>query len=216
LSVGWCGLRTVELGAFRWLTELKGLYLWGNELIEIIPGTFGDMSKLEYLNLGDNRLEYLDNAVFSGLVNLRYLNLGGNKLQYLHPDTFLWLPKLQRLYLSSNPDLQIPTDRNFINSHSLSHLDISHCNVRSVSFETFTNISALEWLDLRYNNLRTVDINILRALLKLSGLYLYGNWLQCDCQLQEVWRWCEDRNITTGVLGEVLECDRGWGKGTRM
>ena len=143
--------------------------------------------------------------MFSGLVNLQYVDFGGNRLQYLHPDTFLGLPKLQQLYLSYNPRLQIPTDRNFINSHSLSHLGISHCNVSSVSVETFANVSALKQLDLNYNNLRTVDINILKALPKLSELYLDGNRLQCDCQLQEVWRWCEDRNIRTGYCGNGAE-----------
>jgi hypothetical protein len=49
-----------------------------------------------------------------------------------------------------------------------------------VSVETFTNIITLRWFDLSYNNLRNLDINILRALLKFSGLYLYGNRLQCD------------------------------------
>ena len=57
------------------------------------------------------------------------------------------------------------------------------------------------------NFLRTVDINILRALPKLSNLYLYGNPLHCDCQLQEVWRWCEDHNIFTGYWGSHVECD---------
>ena len=55
--------------------------------------------------------------------------------------------------------------------------------------------------------MRTVDIKILRALTKLSTLYLYGNPLQCDCQLQEVWRRCEDRNILTVFWREVPECD---------
>jgi hypothetical protein len=41
-----------------------------------------------------------------------------------------------------------------------------------MSVATFANVSALERLDVRYNNLRTVDINILRALPKLSTLYL--------------------------------------------
>jgi hypothetical protein len=94
----------------------------------------------------------------------------------------------------------------------MSHLDISYSNVSLESVETFTNVIALERLDLRYNKLRTVYINILTALLKLSGMCLYGNWLQCDCQLQEVWRWCKDRNIATGYGGEVPECDRRWGK----
>ena len=122
LGVRRCGLSTVELGAFKRLTELTELSLWANKLSEITPGTFENMINLEYLDLSNNRLQHLDSAVFSGLVNLQVIDLGGNRLQYLHPDTFIGLPKLQQLYLSKNPGLQIPTDRNFINSHSLSHL----------------------------------------------------------------------------------------------
>jgi hypothetical protein len=76
-----------------------------------------------------------------------------------------------------------------------------------VSVETFANVSALERLDLTYNKLRTVDINILRALPKLSERYRYGNRLQCDFQLQEVWRWCKDRNIETAYVYTGPECD---------
>jgi hypothetical protein len=80
-----------------------------------------------------------------------------------------------------------------------------------VLVETFANVSGLEWLDLRKNNLRTVDINILSALPELSTLYLFGNPLQCDYKLKEVWRWCEERNIRTayGGLNELgePECD---------
>ena len=78
--------------------------------------------------------------------------------------------------------------------------------------ETFANIIALDWFDLRKNNLRTLDINILRALPKLSTLYLYGNPLHCDSQLKEVWRWCEDRNIKTGdvICDTPSEVDGMW------
>jgi hypothetical protein len=76
-----------------------------------------------------------------------------------------------------------------------------------VSIETFANVSALEWLDLSYNNLRNMDINILKTLPKLSTLYLYDNPLQCGCQLQEVWRWCQDHNIQTANKEIAPECD---------
>jgi len=66
-----------------------------------------------------------------------------------------------------------------------------------VSVETFANVRALNWLKLNLNKMWTVDINILRALPKLSAMYLHGNPLQCDCQLKEVWQLCEDRNIET-------------------
>jgi Leucine-rich repeat (LRR) protein len=298
LHVKACGLRTIDLGAFNGLTYLTELKIEGNEISEIIPGTFENMNSLEYLFLNNNGIQHVESALFSGLVKLKHISLHQNELQYLHPDTFLRLPKLQQLHLSNNPTLLIPTDSNLINSHSLSHLDISYCNVSSVSVDTFANVSALEWLDLRYNrlerldsvvfsgllnlkeiylsgnnlqylhpdtflrlsnlqmlhleenwalqiptdrhfinsyslshldisncnvssvsvetftnvsalklldlsdnNMRTVDINILRALPKLSTFYLYGNPLQCDCQLQEVWRWCKDRNMWTGYVG---------------
>jgi hypothetical protein len=163
-----------------------------------MPGTFQNIISLVYLNLQHNRIEHLDRDLFSGLFKLTFINLSVNKLQYLHPDTFFGLPNLQQLYLDNNPGLYIPTDRNFIKSHFLSHLYISNCNISSLSVETFANISALKGIRLTNNILTTIDINILRKFPKLSQLPLYGNPLQCDCQLQEVWRWCKDRNIWTG------------------
>jgi hypothetical protein len=149
----------------------------------------------------------LEVDVFSGLGNVKYVCLTNNKLQYLHSDIFVGLPKLEAVYLGNNTSLHIPTDSQFINSHSLEYLDISSCNISSVSFVTFANVSALEWLDLSYNNLRSVDINLLKALPELSKLYLHDNPLQCDCQLQEVWRWCQDRNIETAYWNRATECD---------
>jgi hypothetical protein len=206
LFVNKCGLRTINLEAFNGLTILKRLFLMDNEVNELLPGTFQNLRSLESLNLSSNRLEHLNSSVFSGLVNLKDIDLSGNKLQYLHPDTFLGLPNLQQLYLAENWDLHIPTDNNFIISHSLSHLVISRCNVSSLSVETLANITALEWIDLSDNNLRTVDINILIALPKLSTVYLYGNPLASDGQLQEVWRLCKDCNIQTGCYGTASEC----------
>jgi hypothetical protein len=207
LEINRCGLRTIDLGAFNGLTNLAVLILGNNKINNLLPFTFEKLKILQHISLKINNLEYLDSEVFSGALNLQYIDLLGNELLYLHPDTFLGLPKLRFLFLDSNPTLQIPTDRNFINSHSLSDLAITDCNVRSLSVETFANVSGLKWLNLQYNNLRTVDINILRALPKLSTLYLMDNPLQCDCQLQEVWRWCEDRNIRTVYRGIAPECD---------
>jgi Leucine-rich repeat (LRR) protein len=146
----------------------------GNEITEIITGTFEKIGLLEYLKLEYNKIENLGSEVFSGLTNLIYIyiHLDGNKLQYLHQDTFVGLPKLKTLYFSNISGLHLPTDRNLINSHSLTILSLSHCNVRSVSVVTFANVSALEWLDLSYNKLRSLDINVLNLLPKLYEMYL--------------------------------------------
>jgi hypothetical protein len=207
LQADFCQIGTIELGAFNGLTKLIYLSMWGNEISEILPGTFEKVIRLEYLDLDQNVIEHLEVDVFSGLNNLKYVFLTNNKLQYLNSDIFLGLPKLEAVYVGNNRRLQVPTDGLFIKSHSLSSLDISDCNIISVSVQTFANASALERLDLSCNNLRSVDINILKELPKLSALYLYGNPLHCDCQLQEVWRWCHDHNIKTEYVGKAPECD---------
>jgi len=207
LQADFCQIKTVGLGTFNGITNLKHLSVRGNKISEIISGTFVKMSSLEYLDLAHNRLEHLEFGVFTGLINLQTVFLAKNKLRYLHPDSFVGSPNLQSLYLSQNSRLQIPNNRHFIYSHSLKRLGISDCNINSVSVDTFANVSELERLGLMYNNLRSVDINILKALPKLSVLYLHGNPLQCDCQLQNVWRWCQNHNITRAYKETVPKCD---------
>jgi hypothetical protein len=188
------------------LPKLSVLNMQSNEISEIIPGTFKMFSRLEYLYLDYNRIEHMRSDVFTVFCNLKRVGLEGNKLRYLNPDTFFGLENLQSLSLSVNPGLQIPTDSPLIKSHSLKQLEIAACNISSVSVETFANVSALEWLDLGFNYLRTLNISILRSLPSLSTLVLFPNPLQCDCQLQEVWRWCQDHFILTGYNEIVPIC----------
>jgi Leucine-rich repeat (LRR) protein len=149
LEANFCKIRKTEFRAFNGLTLLTHLSLKGNDISEIIPGTFEMISHLEYLNLRSNKIEHLESDVFRGLIKIQHINLERNKLQYLHPDTFLGLKSLQSLDLSYKFGLHVPTDHHFINSRSLKGLDISTCKIPSVSDKTFANVSALEWLDLR-------------------------------------------------------------------
>jgi len=195
LDLSYNYLKILDINILKALPKLSYLYLRRNQISEIIPGTLEKNSFLEYLDLGHNIIEHLRSDVFNGLDKLLYITLEFNKLQYVHPETFVALPYLGGLDLSYNYALQIPTDRHFISSHSLKNLALSGCNISSVSVETFANVSALERLFLVKNNLKSLNINVLKALPRLSELYLKGNPLHCDCQLQEVWRWCMDHNI---------------------
>jgi hypothetical protein len=207
LNLSYCEVKAIELGAFNGLIKLTYLQMGYNKIRKIIPGTFENLSKLEELHLGYNRIEHIDSDVFTGLVKLNRIYLEGNKLRYLHQDIFVGLPNIKHISLHNNPNLHIPTDRSFINSHSLSQLDVSYCRVSSLSVETVRNVGALELLDLRHNDLKAVDVNILKALPKLSTLYLHANPLQCDCKLKEVWQWCQDRKIRTKYWVHSQEFD---------
>jgi len=207
LSTKSCGITRVEPGAFNGLMKLEQLSLMGNMIREIEPRTFENMTTLEELYLVSNKIEHLEPDAFWGLSSIDGIWLDGNKIEYLHPEVFINLPHLSILSLRGNQMLYIPTDRHFISSNSLTYLGISECNVSSVSVATFAHLRALKMLDLSRNNLRSVDRNISTVLPKLSAMHLYDNPLQCDCQLQEVWRWYQDHNIQTGPTEMVPECE---------
>jgi len=78
LKADLCQIGTIEFGAFNGFTKLNNLSMWKNEIIEILPGTFGKMSSLEFLDLMDNRIEKLELDAFSGLINLQIVYLGMN------------------------------------------------------------------------------------------------------------------------------------------
>jgi hypothetical protein len=207
LSTKSCGIVRVEPGAFNGLITLVQLSLMSNMIREIEPRTFENMITLEELYLVNNKIENLKPDAFWGLSSLDGIWLDANKIGYLQPELFINLPNLSILSLRGNQMLQIPTERHFIISNSLTYLGIPKCNVSSVSVETFANLSALKMLDLSTNDLKSIDINIPTVLPNLSALYLYDNPLQCDCQLQEVWRWCQDHNMETAYEGQPPECD---------
>jgi hypothetical protein len=73
--------------------------------------------------------------------------------------------------------------------------------------ETFSNVTGLNEIDLSENHLKNTDVNILKILPQLSKFLIYKNPLSCDCQLQQVWRWCQNRSIKTGDRYEGPECD---------
>jgi Leucine-rich repeat (LRR) protein len=197
----------MDVGAFNGLTKLSNLSLHYNPIIEIKPGTFETLSSLKSLELFANQLEHLDNDTFRGLFNLNFINLGSNKLQSLYPGTFSGLPNIRFIKLIDNPSLRIPTDGPFIQSQSLTHLDISLCDIISLSGETFANLPALEWIDVRFNQLRTVDVSIFTALPKLNLMLMYPNPIRCDCKLKELVQKCKDIAIWPGDVEVRLNCD---------
>jgi hypothetical protein len=202
-----CELAGVEPGAFNGFKTLVELSLISNALRHIKPHTFGNMSRLKRLHLGHNAIEKLDTDAFLGLSDLEYLDMNENNIRYIQPDMFIHSPNLETLRLGGNQLLQIPTNGHFINARSLRHLYVENCSVSYVSMETFANLGGLTLLDLSANHMRHIDINVLISLPQLSALHLYENPLQCDCQLQEVWRWCVDHNIDTAYGTKAPLCD---------
>ncbi|PSN48498.1 hypothetical protein C0J52_14075, partial [Blattella germanica] len=199
-------IRSLEMGTFANMSTLRGLHLANNNIQTVLPGMFEDLINLDYISLESNSIHELQADVFLGLNKLRNLWLSENEITYLHPSTFKHMKKLRLICLENNYNLQVPTDKPFLDVPTLEKLFVSDCNITSLSAKTFQKTRYLTTLFLQSNNIKTLDMSILKMLPYLSTLYLYKNPLHCDCQLMKLWQWCKDHQVKTGIEHDVPRC----------
>ncbi|NXQ90181.1 NYX protein, partial [Nyctibius grandis] len=155
-------LRILTTNAFRNLTFLHSLWLDGNNLTFLSPGTFHALSKLRELHLSRNsRLTYLHANTFRGLLNLISQDLSHCNIFEIHPLLFSHLPSLERLDLASNNMRYVP--QAFRNLSSLTrhllnlrNLYLNNNQISSISESAFLNINKLHFLHLSKNNLSSL------------------------------------------------------------
>ena len=81
---------------------MKNLKLSGNNISEILPGTFEGQEKLTYLDLGDNSLSTVNGEMWIGLKSLTTLRISGNNLKFAPSESFSNLPKLETNIIDFN------------------------------------------------------------------------------------------------------------------
>jgi Leucine-rich repeat (LRR) protein len=162
LGIDECGIESVESGAFNGLIMLINLSMKHNKISKIERLTVENVKTLERLNLRSNRITNLEPDTFLGLRNLRIIQLDNKKIEYFHLDMLINASHLDLLSLTINPLQKIPTDCHFISSPSLRHLDLSHCNIRSVSVAKFSKVRNLNELNLFFNDLKNTYVNIVK------------------------------------------------------
>ncbi|XP_069696518.1 uncharacterized protein [Periplaneta americana] len=231
LSLKYCNISCVEVDAFKGLVLLRQLNLQHNLLTKLEVGIFKNMTQMTDLQLAYNRIENLEAGLFEGLASLRKLNLehnllnslkigafigltnlsrlslSHNRLTTLDPNVFMYLSKLNYLPLDGRKDLKIPSNSSFLNIEKVEDLHMSECNGTCVMPRSFENTTNFTVLDLSNNKLKVIDENIFRVMPRLRELLLYGNPLECDCGLLEVWRWCQEHDIIVGEEREVPRCE---------
>ncbi|XP_074865967.1 uncharacterized protein LOC142021256 [Carettochelys insculpta] len=102
ISLGSCGIRQVEPGAFIGVKNLFHLHLENNLLEQLPEGIFENLTNLIFLHLEHNQIANLLPGTFSSLKQLSVLDLSNNLLLELSDQALQGLPLLRRLYLSGN------------------------------------------------------------------------------------------------------------------
>ncbi|XP_078616534.1 uncharacterized protein LOC144884871 [Branchiostoma floridae x Branchiostoma japonicum] len=155
------------------LENLKVLRLRGCSMTTV-PSTVLKLTQLEELDLSRNSEIDLPEEM-SGLTNIRVLNLEETYIVTV-PSVVWRLARLERLNLTHNRSLQtfiseIPQNTN------IKHLDLSHCELRTLLPPEVGRLTKLEWLDLSSNPLQTLPAEV-GQLTNIKHLDL------SECQLQ--------------------------------
>uniref|UniRef100_A0A669PEB6 Nyctalopin n=1 Tax=Phasianus colchicus TaxID=9054 RepID=A0A669PEB6_PHACC len=169
-------LRILTTNTFRNLTFLHSLWLDGNNLTFLSPGTFHALSKLRELDLSRNsRLTYLHANTFRGLLNLISLDLSHCNIFEIHPLLFSHLPSLERLNLASNNMRYVP--QAFSNLSSLTRLSLESNHIEAIGRDSLKDLESLYDLNLRKNRIWIIQNGAFTKLLRLGVLNLGHNFI---------------------------------------
>ncbi|XP_015595109.1 toll-like receptor 6 [Cephus cinctus] len=191
IDLGENRIRTLEQSGFRGMTNLYGLRLIGNELVNVTKMALTELPALQILNLARNRIERIETGAFSTNLALQAIRLDANLLQdisgvFLDAPGLLWLNVSDNLIEHFDYNLLprglqwLDLRKNVIDDLGMAPVGLS-LQTLDASFNRITRISAaslpdsLELLFLNDNLLHTVEPHTFVAKVNLSRADLYAN-----------------------------------------
>ncbi|ELU03958.1 hypothetical protein CAPTEDRAFT_213852, partial [Capitella teleta] len=195
LYLGYNLITRLPENSFSTLVNLTEISLKNNELVEIQAGAFSGLARLKYLYLTQNSLKLIGDRAFDGLVSLQQLHLqqnqliqvpnlsamssltrlsfANNKLKSIKIETNPPVT-LRSLVFSNNPINKISAD-DFapLKNCSLTKVDLSRCDLKSLEPGAFGNFPHLQSLSVSYNsNLQLAAIaSLIKDLANSSVLF---------------------------------------------
>ncbi|KAL1514147.1 hypothetical protein ABEB36_003454 [Hypothenemus hampei] len=184
LSVSYNPLRTVDLNAFKGLSNLETLeltssferddlpyevfhalrsvnylYLDHNNFHYLKPDSFDALHEIEYLNLDSNKIQFIPSTLFKVSVHskLNCIVLSNNELSYIESGTFTDLEKLEIIWLNDNKIREIKME-SFTRLPHLSIVFLKNNEITTISQNAFSNLPSLKQLDLQYNQLSKISL----------------------------------------------------------
>lgn len=170
-------LRNLTDNTFQYLTNVRGIHLSSNKLLEIPENIFQPLANnLKYLILSNNTLKFIKSNTFRNLRLLKNLLLDRNKINNITFDMFQDLINLKKLHLAGN-EIKILPENVFSNLKNLKELYIGYNNLTSISENIFEKLENLTILSLKGNYFKILPEKIFHNLIQLKVLYLSRNYL---------------------------------------
>ena len=175
LDLSWNNIARLETHSFSGLL-LRVLYLYDNQMEELIDGDFHGLRYLEQLWLSGNKLTKLESGVFQGLHNLDILALYENRMVDLNIGLFRELTRLTRLDLDTC-QLRALSVGVFQGLRNLNKLYLYSNHLVRLDVGLFDELTSLRFLSFSNNELIDLPVGVFHGLGSLNSLYLYGNRL---------------------------------------
>ncbi|XP_057303689.1 insulin-like growth factor-binding protein complex acid labile subunit isoform X2 [Hydractinia symbiolongicarpus] len=156
-------------------SNVRELYLSGNNITQITNFTFFGLQNLTTLYLDDNRLKEIPTDAFLHLSKLEWLHLRRNQLTSIDIDGFRGLKQIKHIYLTSN--LLKNMNKVFQHSKSLVQLNLNDNRIEHITKTLFEGLEKLKYLNLDNNTISDIYGGAFIKLPSLEKLYLRHNKL---------------------------------------
>lgn len=150
------------------MPNLERVIYHRNFIESIEKQDFINSTRVNHLDLSLNKISSLETDVFTYLVSLEHLNIAHNEIKAIAWNSFVANYNLKVLDLSRN---SIPTLVNF-SSNSLTELDFSRCELKSVDKEALRGLPMLQKLNISGNMVKNLPLRFYsRSLMSLDVSY---------------------------------------------
>ena len=150
------------------------------------------LSTLERLYLKGNKLDRLKPGTFQGLQNLQNLEIDNSDITSLNEDIFLNLTSLQYLSIDVNHITEL-TSRHLADLSSLVGVSIKRNEIKGLASDVFTNNPHLSYLYISHNHLTTVKEG---TILPRQTLDVSNNPFGCNCDLTWFINWINKAEVS--------------------
>lgn len=194
LDVSFCKITFLPHDAFSGTPNLTKLKINNNHITEFEMYALRGLRNLEVLSSGNNLIKDLDPDLFVSLDELKYIDFSNNCISILSPHLFESNRKLRYLFLKNN-SLSTQNTGPILISESLSHLDISFCNVTHMPPDAFTRLTNLTSLRMIGNPLKNLDTKTMQPLNKLQVI-LFGPDSSCsESSLRNIFDYFQQKSV---------------------
>ncbi|XP_023711657.1 uncharacterized protein LOC111866701 [Cryptotermes secundus] len=151
------------------------LDLSNNSITIVDRDDLSKLKKVKVIDLSYNKIKSVHEDAFEHVGDLEMLNLSHNCIFNLSSNIFHSNKKLTKVHLNNN---KLQVSRNFrwkehiLQSTSVTHLDVSFCNIAAISSKTFSGLPNLEMLNIDGNPLTEFDVEFIQPLNNLKIMHM--------------------------------------------